>query len=260
MDEGRPIFLQIAEQIENDIISGALPEETQVPSTNEFAAFYRINPATAGKGVNLLVDDGDPLQEERDRHVRRRRRPRPPRGQAPRPVPDRIRRPLSPKPPSSASRQAQLADMITERRSTRMTAVVEVTGLTKRFGSVTAVDDVSFTRRGEQHLRPARPQRRRQDHAHAAAHRPGLRHLRRDQRLRRVARSRTPGCSQNICFIKESQKYPDDFMVKHVLHERAVVLPELGRRVRRAAGRGLPAAARTAASRSSPAASSRPSA
>lgn len=58
MDESRPIFVQIAEQIENDIIALVLPEETQVPSTNEFAAFYRINPATAGKGVNLLVDDG----------------------------------------------------------------------------------------------------------------------------------------------------------------------------------------------------------
>ena len=58
VDESRPIFLQIAEQIENDIVSGALAEETQVPSTNEFAAFYRINPATAGKGVNLLVDAG----------------------------------------------------------------------------------------------------------------------------------------------------------------------------------------------------------
>ncbi|WP_294180458.1 GntR family transcriptional regulator [uncultured Schumannella sp.] len=58
MDEGRPIFLQIAEQIENDIIARALPEESQVPSTNELAAFLRINPATAGKGVNLLVDAG----------------------------------------------------------------------------------------------------------------------------------------------------------------------------------------------------------
>jgi GntR family transcriptional regulator len=58
VDESRPIFVQIAEQIENDILSGALPEEGQVPSTNEFAAFYRINPATAGKGVNLLVDEG----------------------------------------------------------------------------------------------------------------------------------------------------------------------------------------------------------
>lgn len=58
MDESRPIFQQIAELIENDIIAGALPEETQVPSTNEFAAFHRINPATAGKGVNVLVDSG----------------------------------------------------------------------------------------------------------------------------------------------------------------------------------------------------------
>lgn len=58
MDESRPIFIQIAEQIENDIISGALPEGSQVPSTNEYAAFHRINPATAGKGVNVLVDAG----------------------------------------------------------------------------------------------------------------------------------------------------------------------------------------------------------
>jgi GntR family transcriptional regulator len=58
MDDSRPIFLQIAESIENDILAGSLPEESQVPSTNEFAAFHRINPATAGKGVNLLVDDG----------------------------------------------------------------------------------------------------------------------------------------------------------------------------------------------------------
>ena len=58
MDEGRPIFLQIAEQIENSVIDGSLPEEGQVPSTNELAAFHRINPATAAKGVNQLVDDG----------------------------------------------------------------------------------------------------------------------------------------------------------------------------------------------------------
>ena len=58
MDDGRPIFQQIAEQIENAIIDGSLPEEGQVPSTNELAAFHRINPATAGKGVNQLVDDG----------------------------------------------------------------------------------------------------------------------------------------------------------------------------------------------------------
>ena len=58
MDESRPLFAQLAEQIENDIISGVMAEETQVPSINEFAAFYRINPATALKGVQALVDEG----------------------------------------------------------------------------------------------------------------------------------------------------------------------------------------------------------
>ena len=58
IDENRPIFVQIAERIENDIIAGELPEESQVPSTNQFASLYQINPATAAKGVNLLVDQG----------------------------------------------------------------------------------------------------------------------------------------------------------------------------------------------------------
>ena len=58
MDEGRPIFVQIAEEIENSIIDGSLAEEAQAPSTNELAAFHRINPATAAKGVNQLVDNG----------------------------------------------------------------------------------------------------------------------------------------------------------------------------------------------------------
>ena len=58
IDDSRPIFMQVAERIENDIVEGQLPEEAQVPSTNEFAAYYQINPATAAKGVNLLVDQG----------------------------------------------------------------------------------------------------------------------------------------------------------------------------------------------------------
>ncbi|KRE68759.1 GntR family transcriptional regulator [Paenibacillus qinlingensis] len=58
MDDSRPIFVQIAEQIEDDIIESRMLEESQVPSTNQFAAFYQINPATAAKGVNLLVDQG----------------------------------------------------------------------------------------------------------------------------------------------------------------------------------------------------------
>ncbi len=57
-DGGRPLFLQIAEQVEGSILDGSLPEESQAPSTNELAAFHRINPATAGKGVAKLVADG----------------------------------------------------------------------------------------------------------------------------------------------------------------------------------------------------------
>lgn len=58
MEDGRPIFLQITELIENSIVDGSLGEEHQVPSTTELAAFHRINPATAAKGINQLVADG----------------------------------------------------------------------------------------------------------------------------------------------------------------------------------------------------------
>ena len=58
IDDSKPIYAQIAEHIEDEIIRGELAEESQVPSTNQFAVFYQINPATAAKGVNLLVDQG----------------------------------------------------------------------------------------------------------------------------------------------------------------------------------------------------------
>ncbi|HEY8045662.1 MAG TPA: GntR family transcriptional regulator [Streptosporangiaceae bacterium] len=58
LDDGTPLFVQIAEQLADDIVDGVLAEGARVPSTNELAAFYRINPATAAKGINLLVDDG----------------------------------------------------------------------------------------------------------------------------------------------------------------------------------------------------------
>ena len=58
MDDGRPLFIQIAEKIEASILDGSLVEGDRAPSTNELAAFYRVNPATAGKGLNLLADRG----------------------------------------------------------------------------------------------------------------------------------------------------------------------------------------------------------
>lgn len=56
MDADRPIFLQIAESIEDSIVDGLLAAGEQAPSTNELAAFHRINPATAAKGLALLVE------------------------------------------------------------------------------------------------------------------------------------------------------------------------------------------------------------
>jgi GntR family transcriptional regulator len=58
LDEGAPLFVQIAERLAEEIADGGLAEGERVPSTNELAAFYRINPATAAKGINALVDDG----------------------------------------------------------------------------------------------------------------------------------------------------------------------------------------------------------
>lgn len=57
-DSEKPIYLQIAEQIENAVFTGAYPEETQIPSTTEISTLFKINPATVLKGMNLLVDDG----------------------------------------------------------------------------------------------------------------------------------------------------------------------------------------------------------
>ncbi|WP_024794897.1 GntR family transcriptional regulator [Tomitella biformata] len=58
LDGDKPIFQQVAELIENSVIDGSLAEEAQAPSTNELALFHRINPATAGKGLNQLVAEG----------------------------------------------------------------------------------------------------------------------------------------------------------------------------------------------------------
>ena len=58
MFEGRePLYLQIAEAIRGEVLSGALAEGDQVMSTTGYATTYRINPATAAKGVAQLVSD-----------------------------------------------------------------------------------------------------------------------------------------------------------------------------------------------------------
>src|ERR1700753_3049648 len=58
LDEGTPLFTQLADRRAAEIADGGLAEGERVPSTNELAAFYRINPATAAKGINVLADEG----------------------------------------------------------------------------------------------------------------------------------------------------------------------------------------------------------
>jgi GntR family transcriptional regulator len=58
LDEGAPLFVQIAERLADDIAVGDLAEGERVPSTNELAAYHRINPATAAKGISMLTDKG----------------------------------------------------------------------------------------------------------------------------------------------------------------------------------------------------------
>jgi GntR family transcriptional regulator len=58
LDEGAPLFVQVAERLAEEIADGGLAEGERVPSTNELAAYYRINPATAAKGISVLTDEG----------------------------------------------------------------------------------------------------------------------------------------------------------------------------------------------------------
>lgn len=55
LDDSRPIYLQIKEFIEDAIINETIKVGERVPSTNELAKFYNINPATARQGMNELV-------------------------------------------------------------------------------------------------------------------------------------------------------------------------------------------------------------
>lgn len=58
LNQEKSIYIQISEMIENDILRDVLLEDERVPSTNELAKLYAINPATAAKGINILVDAG----------------------------------------------------------------------------------------------------------------------------------------------------------------------------------------------------------
>ena len=55
--DAEPLFVQIASFVADLIVDGSLKPGEQAPSTNQLAQFHEINPATARKGLALLVDD-----------------------------------------------------------------------------------------------------------------------------------------------------------------------------------------------------------
>ncbi|HAG00238.1 MULTISPECIES: GntR family transcriptional regulator [Paenibacillus] len=56
--DNKPLFLQIKEKIEDQIVNDQLLEGEQVPSTTQLSSFYKINHITVLKGINLLVESG----------------------------------------------------------------------------------------------------------------------------------------------------------------------------------------------------------
>ncbi|MCK5128768.1 MAG: GntR family transcriptional regulator [Clostridiales bacterium] len=58
MESTVPIYIQIAQGIENDIINGILIENESAYSQYQISREYQINPATAAKGINILVQEG----------------------------------------------------------------------------------------------------------------------------------------------------------------------------------------------------------
>lgn len=56
-DGSTPIYVQIAEWLETEILSGTLQADDKVYSQYQLAEMFNINPATAAKGLNILADN-----------------------------------------------------------------------------------------------------------------------------------------------------------------------------------------------------------
>ncbi|MCR5123386.1 MAG: GntR family transcriptional regulator [Ruminococcus sp.] len=57
-NDTEPLYIQIAQWIEDKIVTGQLRADEQIPSTTELSQSLKINPATVRKGVSILVDKG----------------------------------------------------------------------------------------------------------------------------------------------------------------------------------------------------------
>lgn len=57
-DSLKPIYQQIAEWLETEILAGNFAEDEKVYSQYQLAQMYNINPATAARGLNILAEEG----------------------------------------------------------------------------------------------------------------------------------------------------------------------------------------------------------
>ena len=58
MNDSQPIFQQIMELIESDIITGAYQKDDLIISTTQISRVYSVNPTTAVKAISKLTDAG----------------------------------------------------------------------------------------------------------------------------------------------------------------------------------------------------------
>ncbi|NLP52869.1 GntR family transcriptional regulator [Bacillus sp. RO1] len=56
-DGTKPIYVQIAEWLETEILNGNFLQDQKVYSQYQLAEIFNINPATAAKGLTLLVEE-----------------------------------------------------------------------------------------------------------------------------------------------------------------------------------------------------------
>lgn len=53
----KPIYVQISEWLETEILSGNIESDEKIYSQYQLAEMFNINPATAAKGLNILADE-----------------------------------------------------------------------------------------------------------------------------------------------------------------------------------------------------------
>lgn len=56
-DGAKPIYLQISEWLETEILTGNFKQDEKIYSQYKLAEMFNINPATAAKGLNILAEE-----------------------------------------------------------------------------------------------------------------------------------------------------------------------------------------------------------